>query len=280
MSNFEREFNKNREIKSEFGNNVVIHAVFNRHGEKELDPEKFETDLTKKGERQAEDFGLTRNNKDMIKAYSSDTPRTLKTGKIITESSPISKKGFLRKSQELSFTYDPLGQLNHDMQAMKKASLRENFENLSLEEKEKNMEEIAEKLTDYYLSFGDIRPDPKTFSPTEIASQTAVLIDKYIKMAGKLKNNSKVDLINSTHDLNLASFLKEVMIREKNGEKILGFEKIEEIGGVINFLENFEIIINKINKDKTDLKMLFRGKEYEIDKQRFVELLEIAKKIK
>jgi len=151
---------------------------------------------------------------------------------------------------------------------------------LSDDEKQKRLREAGEKQTDYYLSFGDKRPEPKTYSPVETAASMAKMVDNYIKMSGKLKSGSKVDLINATHDFNVASFLKETLIREIDGKKVRGFEKIEEIGGGMEFNEGFELVINRKDKNNFFVKMLFRGREYEIDMPRINELVDVANKLK
>jgi hypothetical protein len=271
--------NNKEESRIEKGENVIIHAIFTRHGEKEYSLYNPEANLTLVGKKECFEFGKKREEKNMIKPYTSDTSRTTETAELITSGSLTEHKGIIRKRKELSFVYDKNGQFLKDELKIKIGILGENYEKLSDDEKQKRLREAGEKQTDYYLSFGDKKPDLKTYSPIETASGIAKLIDEYITMSGKLKSGSNVDLINATHDFNLAAFLKEAIIRKVEKKETRGFKSINEIGGSIDFNENFEIIIDRKDKNTVSIKMLFRGREYKIDKDRLKELVEIAKKL-
>ena len=268
-----------REMGIEKGENVTIHAIFIRHGEKKYDPNNPETTLTPEGEIKSLEFGKSRTKKDMIKPYTSDTPRTRRTAELATESSPMENKGTMRTRKEISFTYDENGQFLLDVMKIKKDILGEDFNNLDDEEKQKRLKRATIKQVDFYLNFKDRRPDPMTYSPVETASGIAKLVDRYIKMSGKLNSGSNVDLVNATHDFNLAAFLKETIVREIEEKKVRGFQSIEEIGGSMDFNENFEIIINRKDQNNISAKISFRGLEYELDMDRIKELVEVAKKL-
>lgn len=272
------EYNK-KEYTIERGENVTIHAIFTRHGEKIHDPDNPETELTPEGERKSFEFGRGREKKDMIKPYTSDTMRTRRTAESAIAGSPTEKKGRMRNREGLAFVYDEKGRFLKDILKMRKDILGEDYESLRDDEKQKRLQAATAKQAEYYLSFGDKRPDPNTYSPVETASGIARIVDRYIAMAGKLQSGSTIDLVNSTHDLNVAAFLKEVIVREVGREKVKGFQSIEEIGGPIGYNEHFEIIIKRKDKNNTSVKMLFRGQEYEIDGGRVKELVEVAKKL-
>lgn len=274
------EYNPNqKEMGIEKGENVTIHAVFLRHGEKKYDPNNPETTLTPEGEIKSLEFGKTRTKKAMIKPYTSDTPRTRGTAELATEGSPTENKGTMRKRKELSFTYDESGQFLSDVMKIKKDTLGEDFNNLDDDEKQKGLREATIKQINYYLDFKDQRPDPKTYSPVATASGIAKLVDRYIKMSEELNSRSNVDLVHATHDFNLAAFLRETLVREIEGKKIRGFQSIEEIGGSMDFNENFEIIINRKDQNNISAKISFRGLEYDLDMGRIKELVEVAKKL-
>jgi len=275
----ERIDNLNQENNKEKGENVVIHAIFVRHGEKEHDPDNPETELTLGGEWGSREFGQSRPKSDMAKPYSSKTLRTEKTAQHAVRQSPTKNKGNLRFREDLSFIYDEKGKFLKDVMKIKMSVLGDNYEVLNDQEKEKRLYEATTKQVDYYLNFGNQRPDPKTYSPVETAARIAKLIDKYITMSGKLKSGSNIDLINATHDFNLAAFLKEVIIREVDGKKVKGFKSTKEIGGPPNFNENFEITIDRKDGQDISIKMIFRGEEYEMDMRRVAELVIIAKKL-
>ena len=276
-NNFEKNF---LEKNVEKGNNVTIHAIFGRHGEKAHNPDNPETGLTDKGREESFGFGKSLETKDFIKSYTSKTARTKETAELVKQGSDTERKGITRGRRELAFVYDPQGNFLKKVMQIKKEVLGDEYNSLSEEKKKKKLYEATSKQVDYYLSFGDKRPDPNTYSPVETASQIAELVDQYIKMSSKLKSNSNVDLFNATHDFNLATFLKEVIIREVNGVKKSGFESIEDIGGPTDFNESFEVVIERKSTKDVSIKLLFRDQEYNIDLNRIGELVNIAKNLK
>jgi hypothetical protein len=263
----------------EKGRNVTIHAVFVRHGEKDPSPNTAETSLTLEGQLDSLAFGEKREQQKMIKSFSSRTDRTEDTGEGIVSGSPTENKGIMRNRRELEFVYDPDGLFYKEAMQIKAEIMgsKEEFEKLPHEEQRNKWKEIENKQADYYLSFGDKRPDPGTYSPVETAAKIASLIDHYRKMPDKINSGSELDLINATHDFNLVSFLSQVMVLEKDGGKKTGFNSVEEIGGATEFTEAFEIIINRDGEGKESIKFLFRGKEWEISENRLRELIEISK---
>lgn len=263
----------------ELGENVTIHAVFSRHGEKLLDPKNPETALTPEGEEKSRIAGKNRPKVAAIKSYTSDTARTKKTAEFMVEESPTETKMDQRLRDDIAFHYDEKGDFVKEAMRIKKEILGPDYKNLAPEEINQRLQQASNKQVDYYLSFGDQRPDPDTYSPVETASGIARMVDRYMKMSARLKSGSEVDLINATHDFNLASFLKEVIIREIDGKKVRGFESIKEIGGATEFNEAFEIIVKRQDSAERTVKLLFRGNEYDIDEDRLNELLQIAKEL-
>ena len=268
-----------KENVAEYGENITLYIDIVRHGEKRNDPDDPDTDLTLEGREQSFENGKLREKRDFIKLYSSNTKRTRDTSRFIAEGSPTEKKGTLRNKKGLLFMYDGNGQFLKDVMKIKKDILGENYKDLPKDEIDKRLRQLTNEQMDYYVSYGDKRPDPETHSPVETAANMAKLIDHYVKMSKEFKSGSNVEFVNATHDFNIAAFLKEVLIREVDGKKVKGFQKIEEIGGGMEFNEGFEIIVNRKNTKDISFKMLFRGQECEIDMQRFDELLEIANKL-
>jgi broad specificity phosphatase PhoE len=268
-----------KESKERFGRNVKIHAIFVRHGEKEISPTKFETGLTERGKKESKEFAKKLKERKTIKAFSSDTERTKETAKLIVEASPTEKKMKQRVKKELGFYYDPEGGFVKKLKEIKKEILGENFDRLPEKEQKERFHEYEKQTMDYYLGFGNKRPDPNTFSPVETAAMIARRLDIYLRMPEKLYSDSEVDLINVSHDFPLVSFLKEVLIRKVGEKQIRGFGKIDEIGGPIGLNEGFEVLIQTDNQGEESLKMIFRNQEYRIDMERLKELVEIAKSL-
>jgi len=278
MENFETK-NISENIENKYGKNVKIHAIFLRHGEKETDMTAADTGLTERGRRESLEIGRKLDEKDLIKAYSSDTDRTKESAELIVFASPTEKKMKHRIEKELSFYYDKNGVFFNNLMKAKKEMLGNGFKELQEEEKKEKMEKYENWATDYYLSFSEQRPDESTMSPVETAAIMAKRVETYIKMADRLRSNSDIQMINDTHDLNLAAFLKEALVRDVNGQKIRGFKSIEEIGGSLAFNEGFEIIVENDEEGKKNIKFVFRKRQYELDFQRLNELSKIAKDV-
>ena len=278
MENFETK-NLSENIENKYGKNVKIHAIFLRHGEKETDMTAADTGLTERGRRESLEIGRKLDEKDLIKAYSSDTDRTKESAELIVFASPTEKKMKHRIEKELSFYYDKNGVFFNNLMKAKKEMLGNGFKELQEEEKKEKMEKYENWATDYYLSFSEQRPDERTMSPVETAAIMAKRVEAYIKMADRLRSGSDIQMINDTHDLNLAAFLKEALVRDVNGQKIRGFKSIEEIGGSLAFNEGFEIIVENDEEGKKNIKFVFRGRQYELDFQRLNELSKIAKDV-
>lgn len=259
----EQQFNEQAE---KYGEKVTAKVFVGRHGEKKHDPNSFESVLTEHGKENSAKLGKTREKVDMKKPYSSNTERTKETSIIIAENSPASKLGNYRERAELSFDYDYNGAFAKEAKAIKDKILGPDYNELDEAEFNNRLKQASNEMTNYFLNFKDKRPDPKTDSPIEAASNMAKILLHYIEMTEKLKTGSTVDLINITHDLNIAAFLKEIISDKDNDNDSADF-KIESIGGAIDFNEGFELTINRADKNNFSLNLSFRGKEYNIDKE-------------
>ena len=236
------------ESQERFGRNVEIHVIFVRHGEK-----GGEGELTDEGKKQASGFGENLENKHAIKGYSSPIQRAMDTVEHIIENSPHDKKLKTRIRTEIGIP--PSSQ-----------EFYKKFRELE--------EEGADTAAEWFLSFGQERPDSETFSPHEVAEAFAYMIAKYSKMADKLYSGSNIDLVNGTHQGLPEALLKEVLKREVDGREVVGFEKAEDIGGALQFAEGMEFAIRTDERGGKSLKVIFRGQEYGID---MVKLAELAK---
>ncbi len=89
---------------------------------------------------------------------------------------------------------------------------------------------------------------------TNIAERAAIELG----MIDRLYSKGNVRLVNVSHAPNIIPFLQEV----------IGFKKIEEIGGALQPGENMELMVN-IDHDKNKIvKLLFRDKEYLVEEDR------------
>lgn len=271
------EVSQNIESRETKGRNVVIDAIFERHGEKEFSTETGETGLTKKGVEMSADYGRNLKEKDAIKPYSSKTDRTVDTVMEAVDASPTKHKLKLRIRKDLQCQVDFKAPFFNGLLALKGKMLGEDFHSLPIEKQDILLREYGTLQHDKYLSHGATRPDKNTQSPLELAAGIANRVETYIKMADMLNSGSNVDLLNGTHDLNIASFLKEVMVRKVDNKEIRGFDSVKEIGGPIGYNESFTVRICTDEHGQKAVILLFRGQEFEIDMPRLAELSALAK---
>ena len=143
--------NLSENIENKYGKNVKIHAIFLRHGEKETDMAAADTGLTERGRRESLEIGRKLDEKDLIKAYSSDTDRTKESAELIVSASPTEKKMKHRIKKELGFYYDKNGVFFNNLIKAKKEMLGQGFKELPEEEKKEKMEKYENWATDYYI---------------------------------------------------------------------------------------------------------------------------------
>lgn len=229
-----------------FGNNVEVHVIFMRHGEKGEGGA-----LTEKGKKQATEFGVNLEKRDAIKGYSSPIQRAIETVEQVIESAPHDKKLNTRIRAEISIPP-------------------------SSEEFLKKFRELEKQAPDaaaeWYLSFGAERPDDETLSPHEVAESFAYVIKRYMRMADKLYSGSNIDLINATHQGLPEALLKEILIRKVGDKEVVGFEKLEDIGGALKFTEGVEFLIKTDEQGNKKSTVIFRGKEYDVDMAKLSDL--------
>lgn len=263
-----------------FGRNVNINAIFLRHGEKVLSTDSSHTGLTPEGMEMSAEFGRHLTKKDAVKPYASDTERTIDTVILAVNESPTEKKLSLSIKDDLKAEYDEKGTFMASVLALKKLILGQDFVNLPPEEQERRLHDYYTQQQDLYLSYGNRRPDAKTQSPLETAAKIAQRVDIYIRMADHLKSGSQVDLLNATHDWSIASFLKEILVREIDGQEARGFNSVNDIGGPIGYTEHFDINITIDGRGEKFVELIFRNQKYQLDQGRLQELVKMADKLK
>ena len=140
------------ESEKKFGSNVTLDVIFVRHGEKD----KASQSLSEEGEKQAEEFGVKMKEKDTIKGYTSPIQRAAETVEKIIENSPHEKK--LKTRERIELQIPPFSE--------------------EMTKKWREMVKNGEDPAEWYLQYGNERPDEKTWSPIETAEAFAYIVDR------------------------------------------------------------------------------------------------------
>lgn len=181
-------FPNNHETKERksFGQNVEIRAYFLRHApgdETSRHLTQEEVDISKKYGKQFQ--SISDGEKYIIKTYSSEMERASETTQTIIEKVNSNRKGHTRIKLEL-------GEKVEDARMPIDALNLPYSEYLKINRKE-------EKVKDKIISLHGV------------AQRVASQIEHFIKMSSRLKNDSRVDLINITHIPWIPAFLKEAI---------------------------------------------------------------------
>ncbi|TSC79329.1 MAG: Uncharacterized protein G01um101418_995 [Parcubacteria group bacterium Gr01-1014_18] len=238
MESMELKSENQIESKERFGRNVEIHAIFTRHAEKD------ETgNLTQEGKEQARIAGESLEKKDAIKADIAPVQRVIDTVDSIVKSAPHDKKMNIRTRTELGYQASP--------------DFVKKFRSIETQG--------GDAAPQWFLDFGEKRPDQSTLSPHEVAEQLASLVEHYAELAKRLYSGSKVDWILGTQQALPEALLKEVLLRTENDKQVAGFQNLAEIGGALRFAEMIDFEIKTDNNGEIVLKINFRGKSYDVD---------------
>ena len=245
--------------KKEFGKNIFQRDIYFRHGEKtdtgELLPEGF-----KQGEKIGEAMETTEKGP---KSYHSEIGRAIDFVKTIQKSTKSLKEYKARKKSELG---EILKRCSKEFLAQWSKKAKQDGETAALQ---------------WNLDFDKTRPDDKTISPQEMASRVAKIVLTHSKMAEHYYNNSKADLINGSHspllEVFLAVTLKEQI--ENNPINAKGKTLAQKMGGTFKTAEQFEVDTIIDNEGKKILKVIFRGKEYNLSEEKLEEMVNNLEKI-
>lgn len=242
----------------ENGRNVHIRAKFVRHGEKS----SFDGGLTDKGVEDAKEYGREFEPlEDGVKGFYSHIKRSKDTLENITQEIDTEKKYKSRQRNNLILN-DP-GEMPWSEDSLNK------YKELV---DENNGDENA--ALDWYLSHGEQRPDSNTISPKEAAARLANLVEKYVRMVSRLKNGSSVDFVHVSHSGTIEPFLQQVIGNEIEQNPIdpKGKTFLEKMGGMINFLEEFEVDIKTDENDNVAVELTFRGRNFLISPEKLKEI--------
>lgn len=228
------------EKEREKGKNVKLKIKLGRHAEKEIG--EVEGLLSEQGEKSAQEYGASLYPGEAygLKGYSSVQPRAERTRDIVMEGAEekfIKLKPRSRKELDYKDIKNAppggWGQYAEKFLTEKYPS----FDSLSIEEKYKAMQESE----DYMCSVA-LKNDKYV---EEAASRIAHFLDTQLRMANRLKKDSKAILVDVTHNTLIMAFLKKCLIIKdiKTRSVKRGFGDLAEIGGSFNPMEFFELEI-------------------------------------
>lgn len=234
----------------QFGRNIEIRAFFLRHGA------KYEESggLTQEGKQAAGKFGeafepISTSDKYLLKAYTSEIGRSKDTADEIVRNVNTERKGHTRIKLEL-------GNTEEDDIRLPNTTL-----NLPYSEYVKlNRQEIKGKAES--LSFHGV------------AQRVADQIEHFIELSKRLKNDSKVDLLNVSHLPWISAFIKEAIGQEieKESDPVRRQELENKIIS-LDYLDGFELIIKR-NSDNVRLSLKIENNEFELTQEVIQKILE------
>ena len=280
---FENHINPERR---RFGRNVEIVIRVIRHAARPLNQIAPGVELTEDGMNACAKFAEVLAEKNFIGAECSPTCRTEKTANLIVSNSPTTNKLPVKERDELSSHGSE--EFRDQVRLHVKRVLGEKYDRLSEEEKNKiDLLSTVEGIN-YYLAFGDRKPDTRTYSPVETAASVALRLDIAVRKVDRLPSDTTADFFLSTHDYVVAAFLQQVLLRRENGQEKRGFKSLTELhddtiasdNDTIAFLENIEVIVKTDNEGKKTVKLIFRNKQYGMDMNRLYELVKIGTRLK
>ncbi len=279
-----------KELSPERGRNIRIILKMIRHGERTK--EGLLTDYGRKVTRErARESGIKAGEFEAVKAVGSTAGpksptgmgRSLETAHIYAEEL-AGEKAFQARAKDM-LSYETLKSSSpYDHRAVYNANLPPNFEELSDEEKAKAAKKANEAAINHFLSLDT--PEAEAFKK-EVAGAFAYFVEHYEKMAKHLKSGSRVLLPSGTHGGLMEPFLQQTLVRRlEDGREILGFKKLEEIGGDFDPSEAFNVEVGTDNAGSpTTLKVTFdnpdrpKPTEAYLDRERLHELSEYYQKL-
>ena len=223
------------ERKENYGHDVTIMVDIIRHAEKA----GANGPLTQEGIEAARSLGkkLRSESPDSagIKVYHSGVKRAEQTGEAIAENTPF----IPRKKPGLN--------------------LHGKFSDEFLEEFESRVNDGGNEsqAVQWYLDFGDQKPDATTASSKEASEEIVREINHIIEMSKRLKEHSKVNIVLVSHSGVVEHFIADALkIDRKNFTS--------ETGGSLGYLEDLKIIVHRISPTEVKIQMKFRDKEVEL----------------
>ena len=255
-------------LEKEKGYNTEVDIWLIRHGERPLNQTAPDVKLTENGLAESAEFGKQLTEPRLITGEHSRSSRTKETVETIIFNSPAEKKLRMKEREELASHSSP------EFVEMIKEHVRNIFrEKMGFVPADRDL--LSTKCgIDFYLKYGENRPDAQTYSPVEAAALVALRVNVAIKKSDRIKSGDSWGIVLSSHDYVIASFLKEVMLRkDKDGQIVRGFDSLGDLGKTINFLEGPQIIVKNDDVRQKTVKLIFRGQVYDMDMERFGQLV-------
>jgi|GEM_PF-2653096 len=251
------------EQKEKHGENVRITLSIRRHGAKTPEGE-----LSSEGALMAQHQGLDwKDTEPTIRAYASlfrranDTLNNLLEGIEVQDDAKLHP--LLKRGQKNELTPPDW----------------KNFDELRVNLKKAKAEGGEHGMVRYLLNEPTAAEDLENWS-----AALAGMIDHYRRLSDRLYDDTNIRTLNIAHDVLIADFLKKVLVvRDGDNNRINtdssdALDKFfDTIGGPINYLEGFDFKIYSPQKgaEKT-IKIILRGKEYDVDESKFNDLVQKA----
>lgn len=128
-----------------------------------------------------------------------------------------------------------------------------------------------------FLETGEAEVDGKKITTQELARDVAKRLSTFVRMSSRLKNDSKVDIVNVTHLPWIHAFLREAALEEGQSISPSGQGFLVKMGGDVGLTEGFSLAIDRQTKNEVDLTLQFRGKEIALSYERLKDLAEKQK---
>lgn len=129
---------------------------------------------------------------------------------------------------------------------------------LSADDQEEIEERFQEKYVQWYLDLVGEQPTPDRSLPRQDAASVAYKINRLINLPDHMKKGESVDLVSSGHKYSTEGFLKYCIEREVNGKKVVGFNRLEDIGGSMKVLDGWDLVISNDASGKKNIKLVIR----------------------
>ena len=286
-----------REDVPKYGNDVTIRNIWQRHTQKAsaeifaADKDKISTSsISPGGASCAEERGrIIDASTHGAKGYRSESPRTLETFDALMKGYqdtnpdvPVREAVRVKKelmaaegNKEWMLLYDKKWSENK-AKLLQEGIASDKYPDVPFKELSPNQqEEIAEAAEEPVIREWLDDPDSKLaelYPPREQAKIFAKLFDRrHERMAGKLNNNSEIDLFHNTHKTTTEPFLASgVLIRASDEKRIT---KIFELGGSLQILDDWESLVKTDSEGNPKTIITIRGEEYRIDQDAYNELL-------
>jgi broad specificity phosphatase PhoE len=244
INTLEHDFSPERK---EFGRDVEIVLKFIRHGERDKSGRLTDYGRGITTER-AKRSGLRDENFDAVKGVgsnagarnSSGQGRALETANIYAHEIAGDEQFVTRAEKVLN--YETLAnKYPFDWTEVYNSYLPEHFDVLSDEEKANAAKKAQTAVVNYLINLDS--PEANAVKD-ESAGSFAYFIDHYMKMAKRLRSESKVLIPAGTHGGVMEFILQKALVRkDEKGNDVVGFQDLDEIGGEFSPSEAYNVDI-------------------------------------